>query len=199
VNVHRTFIAVELEPELRDRVRALQSEMEAQLNIGHRRPQPRWTSPHNLHFTLRFLGEITTVQVARAVMAAREVGKSFHPFAITIGRLGGFPSLARARVFWLDTIDGGTDMQDLAGALERALAKERFDPDPRRFRPHLTIGRLADQWNWGDLVRVFQRFEDVVIGSQRVGGIVVVESRLTPKGPIYSIQEQVSFAQELNS
>jgi 2'-5' RNA ligase len=199
MNAHRMFIAVELEPTLRDRVRALQNEMDGQLNIGQRRPQPRWTSPQNLHFTLRFLGEISTVQVARAIMAAREVGRSVQPFEITIGRLGGFPSLTRARVFWLDTIDGATGMQTLAGVLERALAKERFDPDPRRFRPHLTIGRLADQWNWGDLVRVLQRFENVVIGSQRVAAIVVVESRLTPKGPIYTIQEQVPLTQELNS
>jgi RNA 2',3'-cyclic 3'-phosphodiesterase len=196
---HRMFIAVELDPQLRDRVRALQSEMDGQLNIGQRRPQPRWTSPQNLHFTLRFLGEINTVQVARAILAAREVGRSVQPFAITIGHLGGFPSLPRARVFWLDTIDGATGMQTLAHALERALAKERFDPDPRRFRPHLTIGRLADQWNWGDLARVFQRFEHVVVGSQHVGAIVVVESRLTPKGPIYAVQEQVPLTQELNS
>jgi 2'-5' RNA ligase len=197
--MHRTFIAVELDPGLRERVSALQREMEEQLNIDQRRPQPRWTSPQNLHFTLRFLGEITAVQVARAIMAARGVGRSVPPFAITIGHLGGFPSLTRARVFWLDTIEGGTAMQDLAGVLERALAKERFDSDPRRFRPHLTIGRLGDQWNWGDLVRVLQRFEGVVVGSQRVDSILVVESQLTPKGPIYTVREQVPLTQKLNS
>jgi 2'-5' RNA ligase len=199
VSVHRTFIAVELDPQLRARVCALQREMDGQLNIGSRRPQPRWTAPQNLHFTLRFLGEITAVQVARAIMAAREVGRCVRPFAITVGHLGGFPSLVRPRVFWFDTVDGAAAMQELAAAVERALAKERFEPDPRRFRPHLTIGRLGDEWNWGDLVRVLQRFEEVVVGSQDVDHIVVVESQLTPSGPVYTVREQVPLTQALNS
>jgi 2'-5' RNA ligase len=79
----------------------------------------------------------------------------------------------------------------------KALARERFPADPRKFRPHLTLGRVRDDRQWGDLVRALNRFRDVAIGRDHIEVVTVMESRLTPEGPIYCPREQVRLGHGL--
>jgi 2'-5' RNA ligase len=191
--LHRTFISVEISDAARRRVAELQAQMRA---AGARL---RWVRPPNLHFTLRFLGEIPAAQIARAVVATREVARSTDPFEVTIAGLGVFPSFDRPQVVWVGTTHGANLLETLAATLEAVLARERFPKDPRPFRPHLTLGRVRDVRQWGDLVRTLQRFRDVVIGTERIEAISVMESRLTPGGPVYSPREQVFLGHGLKS
>ncbi|MGQ0570434.1 MAG: RNA 2',3'-cyclic phosphodiesterase [Armatimonadota bacterium] len=193
MTLHRTFISVELSEENRRQTAGLQEQMRA----GGARL--RWVRPPNLHFTLRFLGEIPAAQVARAVIATKEALRTSPPFSVTIAGLGAFPSLERPQVIWVGTGEGAEALERLAGDLNSALARERFPPDPRRFRPHLTLGRTRDDRQWGDLVRVLQRFRDVPIGTQPVAVVTVMESRLSVNGPVYAVREQVLLGHGLNS
>ncbi len=193
MTLHRTFISVELSDATRHRVADLQDQMRA---AGARL---RWVRPPNLHFTLRFLGEIPAAQVARAVVATREAARSTDPFEVTIAGLGVFPSFERPQVVWVGTSDGAPMLEALASALAAVLARERFPVDSKPFRPHLTLGRVRDERQWGDLVRVLQRFRDVVIGPEPIRAVSVMESRLTPDGPVYSPREQVFLGHGLKS
>lgn len=193
MTLHRTFISVELSEENRRQTADLQDQMRA----GGARL--RWVRPPNLHFTLRFLGEIPAAQVARAVIATKEALRTSPPFSVRIAGLGAFPSFERPQVIWVGTGEGAEALERLAGDLNSALARERFPPDPRRFRPHLTLGRTRDDRQWGDLVRVLQRFRDVPIGTQPVAVVTVMESRLSANGPVYAVREQVLLGHGLNS
>lgn len=192
MTLHRTFIAVELCEENRRRAAALQERLRG---AGARM---RWVKPHNLHFTLRFLGEIPTAQVARAVVAAREAARRVGPFTITIAGLGAFPSFERPQVVWIGSLRGGEDLERLAAVLNAALGRQGFPGDARAFRPHLTLGRARDDRRWGDLVRALQLHRDEALGRQDVRQVAVMESRLTPDGPIYTPREQVPLAHGLN-
>jgi 2'-5' RNA ligase len=193
VTLFRTFISIELSDGARQRAAELQEELRA---AGARL---RWVRPHNLHFTLRFLGEIPAAQVARAVVATREAVRLSVPFSIVVAGLGAFPSLDRPQVIWVGTPEGSEALEGLAQSVNQALARERFPSDPRRFRPHLTLGRVRDDRQWGDLVRGLHRFRDAVIGRERVEVVTVMESRLTPEGPVYTPREQVRLGHGLNS
>jgi 2'-5' RNA ligase len=193
VTLHRTFIAIELS----ERTRRCAGELQEQLRAAGARL--RWVRPQNLHFTLRFLGEIPPAQVARAVVATREAVRTARPFVIHIAGLGAFPSLQRPQVVWLGTGAGAEALLALARSVEEALAKERLPTDPRPFRPHLTLGRARDDRSWGDLVRALERFRDASLGEERVEVVTVMESRLTPDGPIYTPREQVRLGHGLNS
>jgi 2'-5' RNA ligase len=193
MTLHRAFISVELSDEIRRRTAALQGDLRAS---GARL---RWVKPDNLHFTLRFLGEIPAAQVARAVVATREAVRAVVPFVVTIGGLGAFPSFERPQVVWIGAVAGADALEALADRVNDALARERFPGDRRRFRPHLTVGRARDERQWGDLVRALHRFRDVEIGPQRVDVVTVMESRLTPEGPVYTVREQVRLGHALNS
>ena len=151
----------------------------------------RWTRPEQLHFTLRFLGEISVAQVARVKVAAREAASKIDPFSITLHGLGAFPSLQRPQVVWIGVEQGKEPLQALAGLLQQALARQRFPAEPKSFRPHLTLARVKSTRNWGELVRALGAFKDEGIGTQRVDSLVVFESHLSPKGPRYTPLEEV--------
>jgi 2'-5' RNA ligase len=99
---------------------------------------------------------------------------------------------------WIGSREGGADLERLAAALDAALARQGFPAEARGFRPHLTLGRARDERRWGDLVRALQRHRDDCLGRQDVGAVVVMESRLAPEGPLYSVHEKVPLAQGLN-
>lgn len=193
MTLHRAFIAVELDAALQRVVADLQERMRAS---GARL---RWVKPQNVHFTLRFLGEVPAAQLARAVVAVRETARAAAPFVVTIAGLGAFPNFDRPQVIWLGTREGAEALERLAGTLETSLARQGFAPESRPFRPHLTLGRARDDRKWGDLVRALQRFRDQEIGRQEVRAVTVMESRLTSEGPVYTPREQVPLNQELNT
>ncbi|HEY3247652.1 MAG TPA: RNA 2',3'-cyclic phosphodiesterase [bacterium] len=183
--LHRTFIAVDLDPQLRDAILAIERDLET---AGAR---VKWIRPTNLHFTLKFLGEIAVAQVARARIAAREAAGLTEPFRITLGTLGAFPSFRQPQVIWIGVSDGSKNLESLADRLDAALAKLRFPPERRAFRPHLTLARMRDVRAWGDLVRALERFRDVSVGSQVIDTMTVYKSRLSPQGSTYTALEEV--------
>jgi len=193
VRLQRIFVAVEVNPQLQREIGALQDRMRAS---GVRL---KWVKPRNMHFTLRFLGDLPAAQVARATVAARLAAETLPPFEVVVGGLGAFPTFDRPQVVWIGTRAGGDDLERLAAALEAQLLRAGFGADERTFRPHLTLGRARDDRHWGDLVRALQQYRDVDVGRQRVEALTVIESRLMPDGPVYTPVEQVHLSQWLNS
>ncbi|TMJ00371.1 MAG: RNA 2',3'-cyclic phosphodiesterase [Bacillati bacterium ANGP1] len=184
---HRIFIAVELDSTLHQAVIDLQHQLEA---AGAR---VRWNKPAQLHFTLRFIGAVTPAQVALVKVATREAVNEVTPFTIALRQLGAFPSLHRPQILWVGVEDGAAELQALAAKLETQLAHHRFPPEERPFRPHLTLARIRDERQWGDVVRALTQFRDFGVGSQRVQAVTVMESELTPRGPVYTRVEEVSL------
>src|SRR3972149_11880670 len=86
---HRIFIAVELESQLRSRIVDLEQDLQ---RAGARF---RWISAENLHFTVRFLGEITPAQLAQVKLATRDVAAATAPFRLSLHGIGAFPSVQR--------------------------------------------------------------------------------------------------------
>lgn len=181
----RIFIAVELDANLHQAI------VDTQRRLDAAGAKVRWIKPGNLHLTLRFLGEISPVKVARAKLAAREAAAGVGPFTISLRTLGAFPSLQRPKVIWIGVDEGGEQLETLARRLDSALARQRFPRESHEFRPHLTLARVKDARHWGDLVRALGQFKDVAIGSQRVEALTVMESRLMPEGPVYTRVEEV--------
>ncbi|MDR7434312.1 MAG: RNA 2',3'-cyclic phosphodiesterase [Armatimonadota bacterium] len=183
--LHRVFIAVELDHQLREKVVHIQQALKE--SGAHM----RWVQPQNLHFTLRFLGELPLAEVAKAKIAVREAGRRASPFAIHLKGVGAFPSLERPQVVWIGVGEGEAELARLAEAVSLSLARYHFPKEDRPFTAHLTLGRLKTSRNWGDLVRLLRSLKDVDVGDQRVEAMVVMESRLTPSGPIYTPLETV--------
>jgi len=186
-HTHRIFIAVELDPALQQAV------VDTQRRLETAGAKVRWIKPGNLHFTLAFLGEIPAAQVALAKVATREAVDGVAPFAISLQGLGAFPSLQRPQVVWIGVGEGAANLQALAERLRAVLLQHRFPPADHPFKPHLTLARIRDARQWGDIVRALTQYRDVFVGAQQVRTVAVVESHLTPRGPVYARVEEVTL------
>ena len=65
-----------------------------------------WVKAENLHYTMRFLGEVGEDGAWRAAEAAAEAAAVEPAFPAELGAFGGFPNPARARVIWVGMTAG---------------------------------------------------------------------------------------------
>jgi RNA 2',3'-cyclic 3'-phosphodiesterase len=95
--------------------------------------------PANLHFTLRFLGSVER-SLADGVAGGLE-GQAGSPFEVALGGQGTFTSERRIRVVWLGVRSGDESMRALAARVEAQCLRAGLPPEPRTYRPHLTLAR----------------------------------------------------------
>jgi 2'-5' RNA ligase len=132
----RTFIAIELPPDVRARV--------AQHIACLRRELPgvraSWSRENNLHLTLRFLGNVPVADLPKLSDAVERATKTVSSFELTFAGCGKFPLHGRPNVLWIGAQASG--VLDLHVAIKEKLAAAGFAREARPFHPHLTIARL---------------------------------------------------------
>lgn len=135
----RAFVAVELSEEAR---RAVARVTEALRRVTS--AAARWVPPHNLHLTLKFLGQVSEELLDPLVraLAPRVAGQS--PFDVEIGEVGAFPSARSARVLWVGVAGGAAQLARLARGVEGAAASVGLPRDHRPYRGHMTVARLRE-------------------------------------------------------
>lgn len=176
----RTFIAVELAPEIRTRAVEL---VESLRPAGG---DARWVEPHNMHLTLKFLGDVREEALADVCRVVTKAAADFAPFDITLGGAGAFPDTRRPRTLWIGVTRGQPELVRLQTAIERVLAKRGFRKENRAFHPHLTIGRVRESGPaMGELGQRIQNHADFAAGDSTVRDVVVFASHLSPAGPTY--------------
>jgi 2'-5' RNA ligase len=140
-----------------------------------------WVKRDNLHYTLRFLGDLGADGARRATEAAREAASDHEPFGAALGAFGVFPSARKARVLWVGLVEGDEQMRLLAGSLEAALERRGFGKADRPFEPHLTVGRLREPADWMTRLVAARAVEARFL----VDRLLLVKSTLTPGGSMY--------------
>jgi 2'-5' RNA ligase len=148
-----------------------------------------WVRKGNLHYTMRFLGEVDDAGATNAAAAMREAAASRPKFAAALGGFGAFPSAKRARVLWIGMLQGAEPMRLLASALDQSLVRRGFEPADERFEPHLTLGRVRVPGDWTarllDAPTVEARFQ--------VDRMQLVKSVLAPGGSKYETVEDAAL------
>lgn len=168
----RCFVAVDIADELKAQVINIQNQL---AGIG----DVKLVEPENLHFTLKFLGEITEQQSENVKKVLANVSSSFTPFQIIVKNLGAFPSSNYIRVIWL----GAPLLYSLQKTIDDSLFPEYLRE--REIKPHLTLARVRSVVGKENLADFIKNNESIEIGSMLVGKIKLKKSVLTPSGPIY--------------
>ena len=125
----RLFVALELPSEARIRLSRLASGL----------PGARWLPPDNYHLTLRFLGEMPghrAEELDHALAALR--GKRF---TLQLGGVGVFEKAGRPQALWAG-VERNPQLDHLQNKVETAVQRIGFEPERRRFTPHVTLARL---------------------------------------------------------
>jgi RNA 2',3'-cyclic 3'-phosphodiesterase len=176
----RTFIAVEITGPIRAKASALIatfSDTTADVN---------WVEPHNLHLTLKFLGEVHEREIGELCQAVVKGARSMEPFELEIHGAGAFPNAARPRTVWLGAGDGTESMVCLHDSIEAQLAALGYREEHRRFQTHLTIGRVRGTGiGITELGSLLQQHADTAVGRMIVQKVTIFHSMLTPEGPVY--------------
>lgn len=152
----------------------------------------RWTPVEQLHITLRFLGNVTVRSIPAIEEGLRDAAAACAPFTLRLGGVGAFPSLRRPRVLWLGA-DSGPGLQGLYTAVEKALEASGFAPEERRFRAHVTLGRVrrgsgsgsTKYGPSGELARIAATVD--LHAESAVGHLYLMRSRLSPKGAKHTV------------
>jgi 2'-5' RNA ligase len=175
----RTFVAIELEPALREPlVRLLREVFPADREV-------RWCTEHQLHVTLKFLGEVRDPQLAEVCEAVTAASRQVEPFTLRIQGLGGFPNPRSPRVLWCGVEDPTGGCRRWVELADPLLAKLGFPPETRAFTPHITLGRSRAAGGQRVLRQALETAPPPQTDPMRVERVVVFESRLLPGGAQY--------------
>ncbi len=174
----RTFVAIPLEPSVRKAVAAWQR------SLATRLAGIKWVEEDNLHLTLKFLGDTPGHAIEGVCAALEAVAAAHRPFDVVLRGAGTFPPAGSPRVLWVGA-EGGDALIALHRGVELGLEDLGWRPEPRSFRPHLTVGRVRQPGPRRDVVAALAAARDRLWGEMRVTGFALLESRLTPRGPIY--------------
>lgn len=148
-----------------------------------------WVRQENLHFTLRFLGEVGDSALGDVARAARGAAAAHAAFDVALGAAGAFPSPRRARVLWLGLTGGAEPMKAVAASLADALERIGFAREERAFSSHLTIGRVREpDEDWTERLKGAAVLPDAA--SFRVDRISLVRSQLARGGSIYTVMDE---------
>ena len=129
----------------------------------------------NLHITLKFIGEADKNKIVEKLQ-----NFEFERFKASLGDLGFFPNKDYIKVAWIGIGKGNQRIIELYEKIGEILGKER------NFVPHITIARVKARTNLNELD--FNSDSEFLVDK-----IVLFSSELTPKGPIYKEELEISL------
>lgn len=180
----RSFIAFDIESDV-----VLRRVAAAQSLLARTGADLKLVEPRNIHITLRFLGNITSVMIEKVFEEMKRI--QFTPFNVQIKGIGVFPDLRYPRVVWAGITEGADQLKSIFSQLEPRLRRLGFAPDSKGFSPHLTIARVRSGRNKEQLAKFITENASYDFGSVAANCLRLKKSDLTPKGPIYSTLKEV--------
>lgn len=178
----RTFIAVEITQAIRRKAGELIAA------LAETSADVKWVEPHNLHLTLKFLGDVPQQEIVEVCQAMADGAALVEPFELDVRGAGAFPTPARPRTVWLGAGEGAESMVVLHDRVEAALAELGYREEHRRFQSHMTIGRVRGAGpGIAELGRLLQQLADFAAGRMTVSKVTLFASTLTPNGPVYEV------------
>jgi len=185
----RTFIAVELAPELKAALEALIG------NVGKNAADIAWVKPEAMHLTLKFLGDIPEDRVGSVKAVLEKLAGTRRPFHMNLKGTGTFPSGGgtRARVLWAGIAED-PELMDLQAVLEKELVQAGFPREDRDFHPHLTLGRVKSPRGLEPVLRALERHREADLGGMMVDRLTFFQSVLGPSGPEHKVLAETALA-----
>lgn len=175
----RTFIAVEASPSTLDAAcRLIERFRTSDAKVN-------WVGRENLHWTIKFLGNVELTQTAEICRLAADAVADLKPFEIHAIGAGAFPHAERPRTIWIGAEEGSEPMAELATRVDESLNKLGIPGESRRFTPHLTLGRVRGPQNLASLGERLEAESSFDAGMTLVDEVVIFSSHLEPSGPVY--------------
>jgi 2'-5' RNA ligase len=178
----RLFYGVLLPPAVQQEAAALQERLAAP---GVR---VKWVEPHNLHVTLRFLGEQPALALRDLKLLGHKLAAESSPWQAQLQGLGAFPKLSQPQTLWLGVGEGLEPLNFLGQRLNRMLEDEMIvGGDAKPFHPHCTVGRVKQERGLKPLADRLQQETGFVSQPFTCDCFQLMSSKLGPQGPTYDV------------
>ena len=152
----------------------------------------RWVKPENIHLTIKFLGETDDSLVEHLSEIIDKTSRETNILDFKISKIGGFPNLIRPRALWSGLEGDHIELERLAGSLDERVHKLGYAKETRKFRPHLTLGRVKKPQALPQLAHFIESYKIEAMPFQ-IDRLTLFKSTLTPRGPIYERLHEALF------
>ncbi len=145
--------------------------------------------PENLHYTLRFLGDVDGDTKERLMKILQEAHIDERPFQVEVHGTGAFPRPSNPRVVWAGCApEDEKPLKRLADGVEAFTEELGLQQRDKPFVPHLTLARIKAKGGRGvEAARAISESEkDTHYTTFNAERLHLVESQLTPQGPRYT-------------
>lgn len=144
----------------------------------------KWVEEHNMHLTLKFIGDTEEKQIGRIIASLQEIISASNSFSLHLNGIGFFGKSTSPKVIWAG-INKEPQLLELQQNIENSLMQLGIAKESRPFNPHLTLGRIKfikDLIGFQKCMQIHKNegFESIIVDE-----FVLFESKLTPSGPIY--------------
>jgi len=150
----------------------------------------RWVESHNLHMTLRFIGEVDE-SLAEDLTAALDAVR-VDPFDLT---LKGICSFGRPpHSVWVGCEDAPSGaLAHLQSTVESIVVRTGLNAEGRKFSPHVTLARFKKNISPERLGAFVAAHAGLALPSFEVNGFTLFESHLSHLGAQYAPFAEYDF------
>jgi RNA 2',3'-cyclic 3'-phosphodiesterase len=138
----------------------------------------------NLHFTVKFLGEISRSQAEGADSKLK--GLAAKSVRVEVRGVGAFPNIRRPNVIWVGV---PLSQEESVAQIARAsigLLEGIGETDTRPFKAHATLARARSRRPSEGLTSLLRNSSDRAFGSTVLSELKLKSSVLSPRGPTYT-------------
>jgi 2'-5' RNA ligase len=188
----RAFVCINLEPALIGELRELEQRLESAVP----KRSVRWTSPEQIHLTLKFLGHVAVTERQHVQVALQHTCRGERPFQLRAEGVGAFPDTRHPGVIWVGVIGDLEPLVTLQKQIDSAVQPWCETEENRAFRPHLTLGRVrvARSRACRQIGRCIQTTEFASAHPWRVEQIFLMQSELLPRGAVHTVIASAPFS-----
>ncbi|WP_456341971.1 RNA 2',3'-cyclic phosphodiesterase [Thermovibrio sp.] len=147
----------------------------------------KWVEPENLHITFRFIGEVEEEKVPQIAKMLKGSLKGAPPFKVEYRGLGTFKRNGIERVLWVGI--RSDEIREIKKRVDRALMPFGFAPE-ENFTPHLTLLRIKRLKRRIKFRNYVGSMKEYLFKEREERKVYLIESKLTPEGPIYKVVEE---------
>lgn len=176
----RCFLGIPLPKEIRDKT--------GQLLKNLKMKGLKLVDPKNLHWTVKFFGDLEPDQVEKVKKAMDSL--KFGKIKIEILGVGTFPRGASIRVIWLGVGKGKEYFKELLKKINSRFTGQEIKSE---IVPHVTLARVKFIEKPEKLAERLNEMRNVNIGDMEIDRLVLYESVLTPEGPRYRKLKEVKW------
>jgi 2'-5' RNA ligase len=146
-------------------------------------PGARWIDKENYHLTLRFIGDVDGTVARDFTHSLGAIDAA--PFELRLQGLGSFGGDKPRAIF--ANVAPSSPLEALQRATERAARETGLPPEPRNYKPHITLARLRGSHS-SEVARYLGRLGDFASDPFPVSRFVLFSSRDSIGGGPYVVE-----------